>query len=177
MIHATEANLAAAGRSDPVGAYAADAGYWSVPNATHDTDAQLLIAPMPATQGITDPDDPRIAQRHQVLDRHLAGKITLKQAAVDMGVSQTWARYLRDLRRSGGPDPARVRKEMLDRLASEEGKARYAKRWFTAEPAFGNIKSNLRFRRFALRGLSGALSEWRLICSVHNLLKLRTAIG
>jgi transposase len=177
LIHATEANLAAAGGVDPVGAYAADAGYWSVPNATLDTDAELLIAPMVATQGITDPDDPRIAKRNKVIDRHLAGKITLRQAATEMGVSEPWARYLRDLRSSGRPDPARVRKEMLTRLASEEGKARYAKRWFTAEPAFGNIKSNLRFRRFARRGQSGALSEWRLICSVHNLLKLRTAIG
>jgi hypothetical protein len=39
-----------------------------------------------ATHGITDPDDPRIAKRNQVLDRHEAGKITLEQAAVEMGV-------------------------------------------------------------------------------------------
>ena len=177
LVAATEANLVAAGRSGSVGAYAVDAGYWSVPNATMETDAQLLIAPMPATQGITDPDDPRIARRNKVLAGHEAGKITLKQAAVEMGVSETWARYLRDLRRSGGPDPARVRKEMLDRMASEDGQARYGKRWSTAEPTFGNIKANLRFRRFARRGQQAALSEWRLICSVHNLLKLRTAIG
>jgi hypothetical protein len=128
LVEATEANLSAAGHPDPVGAYAADAGYWSVPNATMDTTAQLLIGPMTATQGITDPDDPRIAKRNKVLDRHQAGKITLKQAAVEMGVSETWARYLRDARRRRGPDPARVRKEMLERLASPDGKARYAKR-------------------------------------------------
>jgi hypothetical protein len=177
LVQATQANLAAAGRDHPVGAYAADAGYWSVPNAILDTDAELLIAPIPATRGITDPDDPRIADRNKVLDRHQAGKITLKQAATEMGVSENWARYLRDTRRAGGLDPAQVRKEMLQRLASEEGKARYAKRWFTAEPTFGNIKSNLRFRRFARRGQEAVLSEWRLICSIHNLLKLRTAIG
>lgn len=39
-------------------ASAADAGYWSAPNATLATDAEILIAPMPATQGTTDPDDP-----------------------------------------------------------------------------------------------------------------------
>jgi transposase len=105
LVQATEANLAAAGHNDPIGAYAADAGYWSVPNATMDSDADLLIAPMPATQGITDPDDPRIAERHQVLDRHEAGHITLKQAATEMGVSATWARYLRDARRTGAPTP------------------------------------------------------------------------
>jgi transposase len=177
LVRSTEANLAAAGQINPVGAYAADAGYWSVPNATMDNEAELLIAPMTAAQGITDPDDPRIARRHKVLDRHQAGKITLKEAAVEMGVSENWARYLRDLRRSGGPDPARVRKDMLNRLGSDEGRARYAKRWFTAEPTFGNIKANLKFRRFARRGQQAALSEWRLICSVHNLLKLRGAIA
>ncbi len=60
LVAATEANLDAAGRAEAVGAYAADAGYWSVPNATLATDAEILIGPMPATQGITDPDDPRI---------------------------------------------------------------------------------------------------------------------
>ena len=173
LVGATEANLAAAGRADAVGAYAADAGYWSVANATLQADAEILIAPMPATHGITDPDDPRITERNKILDRHEAGELTLKQAAVEMGVSETWARQLRANRRSGAPDPARVRKDMLERLATDEGKARYAKRWFTAEPAFGNIKANLRFRRFSRRGLGAALSEWRLICSVHNLLKLR----
>jgi transposase len=173
LVDATEANLAAAGRPDAVGAYAADAGYWSVPNATLDIAAEVLIAPMPATQGITDPDDPRIGMRHDVLDRHEAGELTLRQAAAEMGVSETWARHLRKNRRDGAPDPARVRKDMLERLASEDGKALYAKRWFTAEPAFGNIKANLRFRRFSRRGAPAALSEWRLICSVHNLLKLR----
>lgn len=177
LVCATETNLAAAGHQGPVGAYAADAGYWSVPNATLDTDATLLIAPMPATQGITDPDDPRIAQRHKILDHHEAGKLTLKQAAAEMGVSENWARYLRDTRRRGGPDPARVRKQMLDRMATHDGSTRYAKRWYTAEPTFGNIKANLRFRRFARRGQQAVLSEWRLICAVHNLLKLRTAVG
>jgi hypothetical protein len=37
---------------------------------------------------------------------------------------------------------------MLERLATADGKTRYAKLWFTAERAFGNIKSNLHFRRF-----------------------------
>lgn len=75
--------------------------------------------------------------------------------------------------RRGGADPARLRKQMLERLASDEGRALYAKRKITAEPVFGNIKANLRFRRFARRSSTAAASEWRLICSVHNLLKLR----
>ena len=177
LVTAAEVNLTAAGRPEAVGAYAADAGYWSVPNATLATDAaEILIAPMPATHGITDPDDPRIAARHEVLGRLEAGALTLRAAAAEMGVSETWARQLRDKRREGGPDPARVRKDMLDRLASEEGRALYAKRWFTAEPAFGNIKANLGFRRFSRRSRPAAASEWRFICAIHNLLKLRSVL-
>lgn len=125
MVDATEANLAACGWAEAVGSYIADAGFWSVPNATYDVGADVLIAPMPATQGITDPDDPPIAERNAVLDRLDAGELTLKAAA--------------------------------------------------AEPVFGNIKANRRFQRFARRGLSAARSEWRLICSAHNLVKLRAA--
>jgi hypothetical protein len=43
------------------------------------------------------------------------------------------------------------------------------------EPVFGNIKANLRFRRFSRRSITAAHSEWRFVCAVHNLLKLRTA--
>ncbi len=154
-------------------AYVADAAYWSVPNVTHPVDADVLITPMPATNGITGPDDPRITERHTVLDRLDAGELTLKEAAAEMAVSETWARHLRDERRRGGTDPARLRKQMLDRLASDEGKALNARRKITAEPLFGNIKANLGFRRFSRRTTPAALSEWRLICSVHNLLKLR----
>jgi transposase len=173
MVEATEANLTAAGRPEAVGAYAADAGYWSLPNLTHPVEADVLITPMPATSGITDPDDPRIAERTAVLDRHEAGELSLKAAAAEMGVSETWARQLREQRRRGGTDPARLRQLMLERLATDEGKALYAKRKITAEPVFGNIKANLRFRRFSRRGSAAVLSEWRLICATHNLLKLR----
>lgn len=62
---------------------------------------------------------------------------------------------------------------MLDRLASDAGKEFYAKRWFRAEPTFGNIKANLRFRRFSRRSRPAAASEWRFICAIRNLLKLR----
>jgi hypothetical protein len=90
-----------------------------------------------------------------------------------MGVSQTWARKLRDDRRCGTPDPARLRKAMLERPSTDEDRSLYAHRKITAEPVFGNIKANLRFRRFSRRSTRAALSEWRFVCSVHNMLKLR----
>ena len=62
---------------------------------------------------------------------------------------------------------------MLARLRTERGRTTYAKRKVLVEPVFGNLKANLRFRRFSRRGINAALSEWRLICAVHNLLKMR----
>ena len=62
---------------------------------------------------------------------------------------------------------------MLARLETKEGRALYATRKITTEPVFGNIKANLRHRRFSRRGLQAVASEWRLICASHNLLKVR----
>ena len=68
---------------------------------------------------------------------------------------------------------------MREQLASETGKALYAKRKATVEPVFGQIKEARNIRRFRLRSLKKAASEWKLICATHNLLKLfrhRTAV-
>jgi len=61
---------------------------------------------------------------------------------------------------------------MIERLATEHGAAAYSKRKTTVETVFGNIKANLGFRRFSRRGLDATSSEWRLVCTVHNLLKI-----
>ncbi len=57
-------------------------------------------------------------------------------------------------------------------LATEHGKALYKQRAQLIEPIFGNTKHNRGFTRFARRGRSAARTEWRLIASTHNLLKL-----
>lgn len=80
-------------------------------------------------------------------------------------------KLLRDYR-AGRPDPVEARQTMLRRLATDNGAAAYAKRKTTVETVFGNVKANLGFRRFSRRGLDAATSEWRLVCTVHNLLKI-----
>ena len=40
------------------------------------------------------------------------------------------------------------------------------------EPVFGQVKSNLGFVRFLLRGLKKASGEWALICLVHNIRRI-----
>jgi hypothetical protein len=61
---------------------------------------------------------------------------------------------------------------MTAKLASEDGKARYAKRRKTVEPVFGQIKEQQGARRFLRRGLAACQAEWKLLCGTHNLLKL-----
>jgi hypothetical protein len=171
VVAATCGNLTAAGAPTPA-TLVADAGYWETRNVTLNIDTEILIVPVPATSGITDPDDPRIAHRAAVISRLDRGEITVHQAADEMGVSTTWARKLLTDHRRGGADPAQLRTRMLERLDTETGAAAYAKRKTTVEPVFGNLKANLRFRRFSRRGLDATHSEWRLVCTVHNLLKL-----
>ena len=68
---------------------------------------------------------------------------------------------------------------MRESLASETGKALYARRKATVEPVFGQIKEARNIRRFRLRSLKKVTCEWKLICATHNLLKLfryRTAL-
>jgi transposase len=177
MVTASEVNLAAAGAA-AAAVFAADTGYWSAENLTIETQAELLIPPMPVTGH--DHDDTSVARRDTVFARVEAGEITPTDAARELGISATWAYALLADRQRGLSDPAVLRKTMVTRLETDEGRALYAKRKVTTEPVFGNIKANLRHRRFSRRGLSAVGSEWRLICSVHNLMKVRSrrlAIG
>jgi hypothetical protein len=61
---------------------------------------------------------------------------------------------------------------MFATLASEGGKARYAKRRETVEPVFGQLKEQQGARRLLRRGMRACQAEWKLLCGTHNLLKL-----
>lgn len=57
-------------------------------------------------------------------------------------------------------------------IASERGRALYSQRKHTIEPIFGQIKHNRKISRFQRRGINACRSEWRLIATTHNILKL-----
>jgi Transposase DDE domain len=57
-------------------------------------------------------------------------------------------------------------------IRSPEGGAIYRKRQGQIEPVYGDIKFNRKIDRFKRRGRAAGQSEWRLIASTHNLLKL-----
>lgn len=64
------------------------------------------------------------------------------------------------------------RRQARENLTSETGKALRAQRSVEVETVFGNIKHNMRFRRFHLRGLEKVNTEWGLVCMAHNMRKL-----
>lgn len=55
---------------------------------------------------------------------------------------------------------------------TEQGKQKQRIRSTTVEPAFGNLKANLGFRRFRLKGQKLVSGEFNLMCIAHNLNKL-----
>jgi len=61
---------------------------------------------------------------------------------------------------------------MREKLLTEEGRQRYKKRLSTAEPVFGNLKKNLGYRDFQLRGLEKVRGEFQLMCIAHNIKKI-----
>ena len=65
----------------------------------------------------------------------------------------------------------RARAEMQQKLCTDEGRARYARRKATVEPVIGQIRTR-RFQQFSLRGLRKVRCEWLLVGLTHNLLKL-----
>jgi transposase len=69
-----------------------------------------------------------------------------------------------------GGDDAKSR--MARKLATDPGRALYARRKTVVEPVFGQIKEVRGFRRFLLRGLRKVGGEWSLLAATHNLLKL-----
>ena len=62
--------------------------------------------------------------------------------------------------------------QMRQRLKRGGRKSRYRLRGQTVEPVFGTIKAARGFRQFLLRGMEKVQSEWSLICTAHNILKL-----
>jgi transposase len=70
------------------------------------------------------------------------------------------------------PQSATPRDKMERRLLTKKGRETYKLRGRTIETVFGHIKKNLGFVGLLRTGLRAAQSEWALICSCHNLMKL-----
>ena len=163
MVRTTQATLSEVEAPEP-GTFLADAGYWSTDGLnTLEDRADLFVSPTRKKQAK--------GRRQAVLDALIDGSIDFEEAAWRLELTETRVRQLRNDATTAG-SPEAWRRKMRARLDTEEGRALYRRRQVTVEPVFGNIKANLGFRRFTRRGIGAVRSEWRLICSTHNLLKL-----
>jgi len=63
----------------------------------------------------------------------------------------------------------KLAEKMHCKLQTDQSKIRMMMRAISVEPVFGNIKQNLGFRRFNLRGLRKVKGEFNLMCIAHNL--------
>jgi regulator of sigma D len=83
-------------------------------------------------------------------------------------------------RNNGEPDEVRLaknlrsaeREAMRQTLATDDGRAAYARRKATVEPVFGQTRSCRGIQKLSFRGIWKNGCEWLLICTTHNLLKL-----
>lgn len=82
------------------------------------------------------------------------------EAAADGGTATTpkTEAMRRRLREGGFDSPYRLRKQ-------------------TVEPVFGQIKQARGFRQFLMRGIKNVAAEWAMLCTVHNILKLASAMA
>jgi hypothetical protein len=64
------------------------------------------------------------------------------------------------------------RRQARENLLSEQGIALRKQRCIEPETTFGDVKHNMGFRRFHLRGLEKVETEWALVCFAHNMRKL-----
>ncbi len=75
------------------------------------------------------------------------------------------------------PQCLSIADRMRRKLRTKKGKVCYGLRKELPEPVFGQIKQVRGFDHFLLRGLENVSSEWKVICTGHNLLKLFRACG
>ena len=85
-------------------------------------------------------------------------------------------RVIEDAGATSNREPSEAVRRMAAKLQTEEGKEIYRQRKKIVEPVFGQVKTNLGFRRFRLRGLDKAGGEWTLVCLVHNIKKIYARI-
>lgn len=119
--------------------------------------------------------DPAPEEWLPVIERLDRGEISKRAARDELNVSDTRINAMLAHLRGEATEPTIARRAMEAKLADEANAETYKKRCHSIEPVFGNVKGNLGYRRFTCRSLPAVNSEWRLICAVHNLLKLRQA--
>jgi len=159
MVELAAENLTEAGVEHPIGSVVADAGYGSEDNLA---EAERLTRESLKDEDISCPDFFVATRKDRVLAREMA-----EAAAAEAGEPAVL-----EVADEAVAEGATAVERMDEKLKTKEGRDTYAKRGKTVEPVFGQLKDARRFERFMRRGLEACKSEWSLMCTSHNLLKL-----
>lgn len=201
MVAAAQDNLAAAGAVQEIAVAVADNGYLTEENIDCDLGIDLLIAPTSrkhVAEAVDDLAPDTSLQEHEakvrtamaeghrrieVLTRANNNEMTMKQAQTELALKQAHTYALAARLRHCGPEalmpksaptPARAspKRRMLERFSQPGALELYAIRGTSVEPVFGQTKYNRGFTRFMRRGRAACNSEFTLMMTTHNLLKL-----
>jgi hypothetical protein len=153
-----------------------------------DATAQVVVAEMVSDQAA---DCPHLAVLVEQITTNLAA--APEQVSADAGycsednlaaleTGKIDARIATGRQKHGAPAPQARPAQPQSRVAAMAAKLHaagregpYRLRKQVVEPVFGQIKQARGFRQFLRRGLAAVQSEWSLLCTVHNLLKLAAA--
>ena len=124
---------------------------------------------------VTTNREPEPSEWIPIIERVARGEMSKRAAADELWVSNSRIDTMLAHVRGEAVDPVIAKRTMDERLADPANAGLYSRRQHTIEPVFGNIKANLGYKRFTRRGLAAVNSEWRLICTSHNILKLYRA--
>lgn len=70
-----------------------------------------------------------------------------------------------------GEHEGAVRRQREKQTSVRHQEIMKSRKWIV-EPTFGQVKENMGFRRFSVRGLESVATQWSLICTAFNLKKL-----
>jgi transposase len=192
MVEQTKENI-----SDKAGKYLADGGYYTRSNLKYAVEEGLDIY-IPPTNGRQKSED-KYSREDFIYDNQIdgfhcpAGEIlsyrgSRNQDDISVKVyrcSSTKCKVCKlkhqcttDRRRELNISEVYHQEQVLaEKLSSQSGRAIYSRRQAIVEPVFGNIKFNMGFNRFSLRGLRKVKIEFLLMCIAHNLKKMAARWG
>lgn len=70
-----------------------------------------------------------------------------------------------------GEHTAAVSRQLKKQMSVRQKEIMSSRKWIV-EPVFGQIKENMGFRRWTVRGMENVRTQWSLICTAFNLKKL-----
>jgi transposase len=168
MVELSKENLREAGVEKPVGSVVADAGYGCGENLKEAD--RLKKDSIEKGDPTSCPDFFVATKKGRILALEMAEAAAAEEAAEE--AAEAGEPAASEVADETSEEASAAAERMEQKLKKKEGRETYAKRGKTVEPVFGQMKDGRRFERFMRRGYEACGSEWSLMCSTHNLLKL-----